>query len=211
MQDLILTKLADIGDLAVISRTSTMQYGSHPRNLRLIGQQLGVATLLEGSVQKAGNQVLINVQLIDTRNDHHIWAQSYQRTLYNIFGVEGEVAEKIAAALKTKLSPAEAKRPDLAVPLLARAVATPGIGNAYSPVLLWIDPAWDPIRHDPRFQALLKKIRQIQANRRRHRTGFDNHRQVGGAEQREARHQRPNDLPMPRWASRRSAPCGLIR
>lgn len=110
MQDLILTKLADIGDLKVISRTSTESYGSHPENLTTVGQQLGVATLLEGSVQKAGNQVLINVQLIDARTDAHIWAQSYQRTLDNVFGVEGEVAEKVAKALQAKLSPAETAR-----------------------------------------------------------------------------------------------------
>jgi TolB-like protein/Tfp pilus assembly protein PilF len=110
MQDLILTKLADIGDLKVISRTSTLQYGSHPGNLRQIGQQLGVATILEGSVQKAGNDVLINVQLIDAKTDGHVWAQSYQRTLDNIFGVEGEVAEKVATALKATLSPAETAR-----------------------------------------------------------------------------------------------------
>jgi TolB-like protein/Tfp pilus assembly protein PilF len=110
MQDLILTKLADIGDLKVISRTSTMQYDSHPENLKQIGQQLGVATILEGSVQKAGNQVLINVQLIDANTDSHIWAQSYQRTLDNIFGVEGEVAAKVANALNAKLTPIEATR-----------------------------------------------------------------------------------------------------
>src|SRR5690348_13044062 len=74
MQDLILTKLADIGDLKVISRTSTAKYESHPDNLKVIAQQLGVATILEGSVQKAGNQVLINVQLIDAHTDSHIWA-----------------------------------------------------------------------------------------------------------------------------------------
>jgi TolB-like protein len=108
MQDLILTKLADIGDLKVISRTSTEKYKSHPDDLKTIGQQLGVATILEGSVQKAGNRVLINVQLIDARSDTHIWAQSYTRTLDNIFGVEGEVAEKVANALKAKLSSAEA-------------------------------------------------------------------------------------------------------
>jgi len=109
MQDLILTKLADIGDLKVISRTSTLQYGSHPENLKAIGQQLGVATILEGSVQKAGNQVLINVQLIDARKDSHIWAQSYQRTLDNIFGVEGEVAGKVADALKARLTTTESQ------------------------------------------------------------------------------------------------------
>lgn len=107
MQDLILTKLADVGDLKVISRTSTMQYGSHPENLKQIGQQLGVATILEGSVQKAANEVLINVQLIDARTDGHIWAQSYTRTLDNIFGVEGDVATQIAGTLSAKLSPAQ--------------------------------------------------------------------------------------------------------
>ncbi len=107
MQDLILTKLAQIGDLRVISRTSTQQYASHPQNLMQIGEQLGVATVLEGSVQKAGNQVLINVQLIDARSDNHIWAETYQRTLDNIFGVEGEVAQQVADALKVKLTGAE--------------------------------------------------------------------------------------------------------
>jgi TolB-like protein/Flp pilus assembly protein TadD len=107
MQDLILTKLADIGDLKVISRTSTEKYKSRPDNLKTIGEQLGVATILEGSVQKAGNEVLVNVQLIDTRTDSHIWAQSYTRTLDNVFNVEGDVAGKIAAALNTKLSPAQ--------------------------------------------------------------------------------------------------------
>ena len=110
MQDLILTKLADIGQLKVISRTSTMKYASHPDDLKTIAQQLGVATILEGSVQKAGNQVLINVQLIDAKTDGHLWAQSYTRTLDNVFGVEGEVAGQIAMALKAKLSPAETQR-----------------------------------------------------------------------------------------------------
>ncbi len=104
MQDMILTKLADIGDLKVISRTSTEKYKSHPEDLKTIAKQLGVATILEGSVQKAGDQVLINVQLIDARNDNHIWANSYTRTLQNIFGVEGEVAQKVADALNAKLT-----------------------------------------------------------------------------------------------------------
>ena len=107
MQDLILTKLADVGDLKVISRTSTEKYASRPENLKQVAAELGVATLLEGSVQKHGNQVLINVQLIDARSDAHIWAQAYPRTLDKIFGVEGEVAQKIAAALKATLSRGE--------------------------------------------------------------------------------------------------------
>lgn len=104
MQDMILTKLAGIGDLKVISRTSTEKYKSHPENLAVIGAELGVASILEGSVQKAGNEVLINVQLIDVSNDHHLWAQAYTRTLNNIFGVEGEVAEKVAEALRVALT-----------------------------------------------------------------------------------------------------------
>ena len=107
MQDLILTKLADIGDLKVISRTSTKKYASRPDDLKTIARQLGVATILEGSVQKAGDQVLINVQLIDANTDGHLWAESYTRDLKNIFGVEGEVAGKVADALKAKLSPDE--------------------------------------------------------------------------------------------------------
>jgi TolB-like protein/Tfp pilus assembly protein PilF len=107
MQDLILTKLAGIGDLKVIARASTDQYGARPTDLKTIGQQLGVATLLEGSIQRAGDQVLINVQLIDTRSAVHLWAQDYTRTLDNLFGVEGEVAQKVADALKARLSPAE--------------------------------------------------------------------------------------------------------
>jgi len=107
MQDMILTKLAAIGELKVISRTSTERYASHPGNLKEIAQQLGVGTVLEGSVQKAGNAVLINVQLIDAATDEHLWAEAYPRTLDNIFGVEGEVAQKIADALRAKLTMAE--------------------------------------------------------------------------------------------------------
>jgi TolB-like protein/Flp pilus assembly protein TadD len=104
MQDMILTKLADIGDLKVISRTSTAKYESHPDNLRTVGRQLAVANILEGSVQKAGDEVLINVQLIDARNDQHLWAQAYTRKLENVFGVEGEVAQQIAQALHAALT-----------------------------------------------------------------------------------------------------------
>lgn len=107
MQDMILTKLAAIGDLKVISRTSTEKYSSHPDNLKTIALQLGVATILEGSVQKSGNAVLINTQLINANTDAHLWAEAYPRTLDNIFGVEGEVAQKVADALKAKLTPTE--------------------------------------------------------------------------------------------------------
>ena len=107
MQDMILTKLVGIGDLKVISRTSTEKYKSRPDNLKAVAAELGVATILEGSVQKAGDEVLINVQLIDAANDNHLWADAYSRKLDNIFGVEGEVAQNVADALKAKLTPAE--------------------------------------------------------------------------------------------------------
>jgi TolB-like protein/Tfp pilus assembly protein PilF len=107
MQDLILTKLAEVRDLKVIARSSTAKYESQPADIREVGRELGVATILEGSVQRLGNEVLINVQLIDTQSSAHIWAQAYTRELDNIFGVEGEVAEKIAVALRAQLSSAE--------------------------------------------------------------------------------------------------------
>ncbi|HEY3521686.1 MAG TPA: tetratricopeptide repeat protein [Rhodanobacteraceae bacterium] len=104
MQDMILTRLADIGDLKVISRTSTMKYASRPDDLKAVARQLAVANILEGSVQKAGDEVLINVQLIDARDDQHLWAQAYTRKLDNVFGVEGEVAQQIAQALHAALT-----------------------------------------------------------------------------------------------------------
>jgi TolB-like protein len=109
IQDEILTRLAKIGALKVISRSSTKQYQSKPGNLREIAHQLGVANILEGSVQKAGEQVHINVQLIKAATDAHLWAESYDRELKNIFGVEGEVAGAIADALNAKLTGAEQK------------------------------------------------------------------------------------------------------
>jgi TolB-like protein/class 3 adenylate cyclase len=92
IQDEILTRLAKIADLKVISRTSTQKYKSAPDSLRDIGRQLGVANILEGSVQKIANAVHVNVQLIRAANDEHIWAESYNRKLDDVFGVEGEVA-----------------------------------------------------------------------------------------------------------------------
>src|SRR6266446_4930555 len=104
IQDEILTRLSKIADLKVISRTSTQHYKSAPENLPEIGQQLSVANLLEGSVQKAGNAVHINVQLIKAATDAHLWGESYDRELQNIFGVEGEVAKAIADQLRAKLT-----------------------------------------------------------------------------------------------------------
>ena len=110
VQDEILTDLAKIADLKVISRTSVMQYKSGvARNLREIGQQLGVAHLLEGSVQRAANRVRVNAQLIDARNDAHLWAQTYDRDLADVFAIQSEIAKAIADQLQAKLSPNEKK------------------------------------------------------------------------------------------------------
>jgi TolB-like protein/class 3 adenylate cyclase/Tfp pilus assembly protein PilF len=107
IQDEILTRLSKIAELKVISRRSTQKYKSAPENLREAGQQLGVAHFLEGSVQKVANAVHVNVQLIHAATAEHLWAESYNRTLDDVFGVEGEVANAIADQLNAKLSGAE--------------------------------------------------------------------------------------------------------
>ena len=109
IQDEILTRLSKIAALKVISRTSTQKYKSAPVNLRDIGSQLGVANILEGSVQKIANAVHVNVQLIKAATDEHLWAESYNRKLDDVFGVEGEVASAIADQLNAKLSGTEKK------------------------------------------------------------------------------------------------------
>lgn len=108
IQDQILTKLASIADLKVISRTSTAKYKSKPEDLKTVSQQLGVANVVEGTVQKAANKVRVTVQLIDARVDSHLWAKTYDRDIQDIFAVESEVAQEIADSLKAKLSPEEA-------------------------------------------------------------------------------------------------------
>src|SRR5438874_144725 len=110
IQDEIITTLSRISGLRVISRTSTARYSSAPENLPEIARQLRVSNVLEGSVQKAGDRVHINVQLIQADNDAHLWAQSYDRQLTDIFGVEGEVAKSIAESLQATLSPQEKAR-----------------------------------------------------------------------------------------------------
>jgi TolB-like protein/Tfp pilus assembly protein PilF len=104
IQDEILTRLSKIADLKVISRTSTQHYKSAPENLSEIGQQLGVAHILEGSVQKSGDAVRVNVQLIKAANDSHLWADTFDRKLTDIFSVESEVAKAIADQLRAKLT-----------------------------------------------------------------------------------------------------------
>jgi len=108
VQDEILTDLANVADLKVISRTSVMQYKNVVnRNLREIAQQLGVAHVLEGSVQRAGNRVRVTAQLIDARTDTHLWAEHYDRDLADVFAIQSEIAKTIADQLQAKISPSE--------------------------------------------------------------------------------------------------------
>jgi len=159
IQDEILTRLSKIAVLKVISRTSTQKYKSAPDNLREVGQQLGVANLLEGSVQKVGNAVHINVQLIKAATDEHVWAESYDRELQNIFGVEGEVAGAIADQLNAKLSGKEkrelgarpTKNPD-AYDAYLRGLAFEGdVQDFRASLLKSIDAFENAVRLDPEF------------------------------------------------------------
>ena len=159
IQDEILTRLSKIADLKVISRSSTQKYKSAPDNLREVGQQLGVANLLEGSVQKAGNAVHINVQLIKAATDEHVWAESYDRELQNIFGVEGEVAGAIADQLNAKLSGSEkrelaarpTKNPDAYDAYLRGLAFEGGVEDFRVSVLKSIEAFEDAVRLDPEF------------------------------------------------------------
>ena len=110
MRDEVLTKLAQLQDLKVVSRTSTDKFQSHPEDVRSVSRELNVAHVLEGSVQKSGDDVLINVQLIDARSDNHIWAQSYRRSFSHLFDIEAEVASEVVDALNVRLAPDEAQR-----------------------------------------------------------------------------------------------------
>src|SRR5437870_8761117 len=107
VQDEILTRLAKVADLKVISRTSTQRFKSAPSDLRDIAKRLGVTNILEGSVQKANDQVRVNVQLINALTDAHLWAETYDRKLIDIFSVESEIAKTIADTLQAKLTGAE--------------------------------------------------------------------------------------------------------
>jgi serine/threonine protein kinase/Flp pilus assembly protein TadD len=125
MQEEILTRLASIADLKVISRASSQRYQSKPRNLAEIAKELGVANILEGSVQKAADQVRVNVQLINAQTDSHLWADTYDRNLSDIFGVESEIAKGIAESLQAKLSGREEQV------LLAKPTNNPEAYEAY--------------------------------------------------------------------------------
>ena len=107
IQDDVLSSLAKIADLKVISRTSVRQYRTGTRNLREIGQELGVAYILEGTVRRAGDRVRINAQLIDARTDLHIWNDTYDREITDLFAFQSELARRITFALRANLSPRE--------------------------------------------------------------------------------------------------------
>ncbi|HJY52630.1 MAG TPA: protein kinase [Candidatus Udaeobacter sp.] len=125
IQDEILTRLSKIGDLKVISRTSTQHYQSAPQNLREIAKQLGVAHVLEGSVQKSADTVRVNVQLIKATNDSHLWSDTFDRKLTDIFSVESEVAKTIADQLRAKLTGQEEQV------IAAKATENPQAYDAY--------------------------------------------------------------------------------
>ncbi|HEX4667935.1 MAG TPA: FlgO family outer membrane protein, partial [Chthoniobacterales bacterium] len=107
VHDDILSSLARIADLKVISRTSVQQYRTGARNLREIGEALGVAHVVEGTVRRSGNRVRVNAQLINARTDAHIWAETFDRELTDLFAIQTELAERIAGALEANLSPRE--------------------------------------------------------------------------------------------------------
>jgi serine/threonine protein kinase/Tfp pilus assembly protein PilF len=137
IQEEILTRLASIADLRVISRTSTQQYQSKPRNLREIAKQLGVANILEGSVQKAANKVRVSVQLINAQTDSHIWGETYDRALTDILGVESEIAKGIAESLQAKLSRREEQA------LAAKPTNNPEAYDAYLRGLAYSVRTWN--------------------------------------------------------------------
>jgi TolB-like protein len=180
IQEEILTRFAKIADLKVISRTSTQQYQSKPGSLSEIAKQLGVAHILEGSVQKAGDQVRVNVQLINAQTDAHLWADTYDRKLTDIFGVESEIAKERAIVLKPRAEYAQygpgfeenlalirtiIGENSGAISILARLLeipySSPLYGAPIMPALLRLDPTWDPLRADPTFRKLCEARQDV--------------------------------------------------
>ncbi len=154
IQEEILTRLAKIADLKVISRTSTQRYQSKPGNLAEIAKQLGVANILEGSVQKAADQVRVNVQLVNARTDSHLWAETYDRKLSDIFGVESEIAKGIAESLQAKLTGREEQE------LAVKPTNNPEAYDAYLRGLAFEARGWSPI--PPLWEAISFYERAVQ-------------------------------------------------
>lgn len=162
VQDEILTNLAKVADLKVISRTSVMQYRDKAaRNLREIAQQLGVAHVLEGTVQRVADKVRVNTQLINARTDAHEWAENYDRPINDVFGIQSEIAKAIAEQLRARLSPsekAEIAKPStndpVAYDLYLRARQLDDLSNdpdAKVPLLQGISLLEEAVRRDPKF------------------------------------------------------------
>ena len=160
VQDEILTDLAKIADLKVISRTSVLQYKRGvARNLREIAQQLGVANVVEGSVQRSGNRVRVNAQLVDARTDAHLWAQTYDRDLADVFAIQSEIAKAIADQLNAKLSGKEkrelgarpTKNPDAYDAYLRGLAFEGGVQDFRASLLKSIDAFENAVRLDPEF------------------------------------------------------------
>src|SRR5215467_7493368 len=162
VQDEVLTNLAKVADLKVISRTSVAQYkDAASRNLRDIGHALGVAHVLEGSVQRVANKIRVNAQLIDARNDAHLWAQTYDRDLADVFGIQSEIAETIATQLQAHLSANEKARMEkpattdpIAYDLYLRARQLDDLSNdpdAKGSLLQGISLLEEAVRRDPKF------------------------------------------------------------
>jgi TolB-like protein/Tfp pilus assembly protein PilF len=183
VQNEILADLAKVADLKVISRTSVMLYKSgNPRNLREVGEQLGVAHVLEGSVQRAANRVRVMAQLIDARTDAHLWAQTYDRDLADVFAIQSEIAKTIADQLQARLSPAEKaaieQRPtadlaafDLYVRATALVDAGPVLLNWKENLLQAVNFLDQAIARDPAF--LLAYCRLAGAHDRLYLLGID--------------------------------------
>jgi len=171
IQDEILTRIAKIGAVKVISRVSTRQYSARPDNLSEIAHQLGVTNILEGSVQKAADQVHINVQLIRAATDEHLWAESYDRKLENIFGVEAEVATAVAEALKANLTGAEQhaleQKPTnnpQAYDAYLRGIALYGEAETLDEISKSVQPFEEAVRLDPSFAmawAMLARLNSL--------------------------------------------------
>jgi len=171
IQDEILTRIAKIGALKVISRVSTRPYSSRPDNLPEIAHQLGVANILEGSVQRAAGQVHVNVQLISAATDQHLWAESYDRKLENIFGVEAEIAAAVAEALKAKFTSAEQHAVEQkptnnleAYDAYLRGIALYGEAGTINDISKSIQPFEEAVRLDPNFAmawAMLARIHSL--------------------------------------------------
>ena len=171
IQDEILTRIAKIAALKVISRVSTQHYPTRPENLSEIAHQLGVANILEGSVQRAAGQVHVNVQLIRAATDEHLWAESYDRKLENIFGVETEVAGAVAEALKAKLTGAEqhalgqkpTNNPE-AYDAYLRGLALYGEANTLDEFSKSIQPFEEAVRLDPNFAMAWAMLARLNSN-----------------------------------------------